>query len=66
MRHGVDGFLYSPGDSVALAEFLSDLASKEGALEELQASIRPVFTISQHVEYIVELYKSLATGIECL
>jgi glycosyltransferase involved in cell wall biosynthesis len=66
VRHGVDGFLYPPGDSVALAEFLSDLASKRGVLEKLQAEIRPVFTISQHVERIVELYKSLATGVECL
>jgi glycosyltransferase involved in cell wall biosynthesis len=62
VHHGVDGYLYPPGDSQALATILEGLAADDDRLAQLQASIRPVFTIDQHVEQVLALYRSLATG----
>jgi glycosyltransferase involved in cell wall biosynthesis len=65
VHHGLDGYLFPPGDSQALAGILSQLAADRNHLEQLQANIRPVFTIGQHVERILALYQRLVTPIDC-
>ena len=61
VRHGLDGYLFPPGDSEALATILAQLAADRKHLAQLQAKIQPVFTIKQHVEKVLALYQSLAT-----
>jgi glycosyltransferase involved in cell wall biosynthesis len=60
VRHGLDGYLFPPGDSEALATILAQLAADRKHLAQLQAKIQPVFTIKQHVEKVLALYQSLA------
>lgn len=62
VHHGVDGYLYPPGDSQALADILEQLAADRDQLARLQAGIRPVLTINQHVEQVLALYRSLVSG----
>ena len=64
VRHGLDGYLYPPGDSMGLAAILGDLSADSRALERLRAGIRPVFTIHQHVEQVVGLYETLAIMVD--
>lgn len=60
VRHDVDGLLIPPGDSQAWGEALLDLARQRERLVAMQAAIRPVKTVVEHAQELVELYAQLA------
>jgi glycosyltransferase involved in cell wall biosynthesis len=56
VHHEVDGLLVPPGDSTALRRTMQRLLDNGGLLADLRQGIRPVITISQHLQQIESLY----------
>ncbi len=59
IRHGVDGYLFPPGDAAALATLLRRIGDDPAVLAHLRANIQPVNSIDQHVAAIDQLYAQL-------
>ena len=58
VREGIDGLLIPPGDAAVLRDTLRTLLDDLSLLARLKSGIQPVFTISQHVLKIEDLYSS--------
>ncbi|HSH02907.1 MAG TPA: glycosyltransferase family 4 protein [Anaerolineae bacterium] len=61
VHHGIDGFLFPPGDSTALSQQINQIQQNPAQLAHLQASITPVTTLEQHATAIENLYQQLLT-----
>ncbi len=59
VRHGVDGLLFPAGDAKALAATLTKLARDPVLLQTLRAGIQNTATREQHIDRMLEVYKSL-------
>jgi glycosyltransferase involved in cell wall biosynthesis len=59
VTHGVDGLHFRAGDAADLARTLEYAVSTPGLWEQLQAGIRPVYRMEQHVAVLEALYTSL-------
>ncbi len=59
VRHGVDGLLFTVGDTTALRALLRELISHPSTLEELRCNIRPQKTMGEHVAEVEALYAQL-------
>jgi glycosyltransferase involved in cell wall biosynthesis len=59
VRHGVDGLHFRAGDSADLARTLEYAVATPGLWEQLQAGIRPVYRMEQHVAALEALYAGL-------
>ncbi|HEX8430011.1 MAG TPA: glycosyltransferase [Longimicrobium sp.] len=56
VRHGVDGLLFTPGDSAALAAHIERLAGDRDLLRRLAARARPPLSIPDHVTRLEAIY----------
>jgi glycosyltransferase involved in cell wall biosynthesis len=59
VRDGVDGLLAPAGEVAAWSETLQRLSEAPAKLAQLRAGIQPVVSLEQHVDAILELYRSL-------
>jgi len=59
VRHGVDGLVVPPNDCDALADAMRQLVAQPSRIGELAASIRPVRTLTQHVDDVEKVYRTL-------
>ena len=59
VRDGVDGILFTPGDAAALRTLLLSFSQHPNHLHQLRQGIRPVFTITEHVAQVEQLYQTL-------
>ena len=57
VRNGEDGLLFPPGDTLALRDILNQLQQKPQLLEELRAGIKPVRTINEHTNEVLDVYR---------
>lgn len=60
VRHGIDGFHFPVGNSVALASLLLKLAQSPGLLADLEKTMRQPSTVDQIRDRHAQLYASLA------
>lgn len=59
IREGIDGHLFPSGDANALRDILEQLRAEKSLLEKLQAGIRPVRTIQDHINDIESIYSQV-------
>ncbi|MFQ5436996.1 MAG: glycosyltransferase, partial [Anaerolineae bacterium] len=59
IRHAKDGLLFPVGDAKALAQILGGLHQSPNQLARLRAGIRPVRTMDEHVQDILDLYMAV-------
>jgi glycosyltransferase involved in cell wall biosynthesis len=59
VRHGVDGLLFTVGNTTALRALLRELISHPCTLEELRCNIRPQKTMGEHAAEVEALYAQL-------
>jgi GT2 family glycosyltransferase len=59
VRDGVDGLLFSPGDSASLAAQLQRLIAEEKLLDRLRAGIRSPLSIEEDAAATLEIYEDL-------
>lgn len=57
---GQDGLLFPAGDAAALRRLLQDLLKRPERVRQLQAGIKPVRRIEEHVNDVEELYRTNA------
>ena len=56
VRHGVDGFLFPPGDVVALKNIIQQLVTAPDRLLSLRKNILPVVSLAEHVSVVETMY----------
>jgi glycosyltransferase involved in cell wall biosynthesis len=59
VRDGVDGLHFRANDPASLAETLDRAASTAGLWDALRRSIRPVYSMDEHADRLVGLYREL-------
>jgi len=64
VRHGVDGFLFPPGDVAHLSHLLREIVANPSILEGLRNNIQRVKTLEEHVGEIEALYARLGAQKE--
>lgn len=57
VRDGETGRLFTPGDSADLARVLRELIDQPEQLTALRTNIRPMPTIQQHAQQLLEIYR---------
>jgi len=64
VRHGVDGFLFPPGNVAHLSQLLREIVANPSILEGLRNNIQPVKTLEEHMGEIEAVYARLSAGKE--
>ena len=59
IREGVDGELFAVGDAAALRTLLLSFIQHPDHLAQLRQNIQPVFTITEHVAQVEQLYQTI-------
>jgi glycosyltransferase involved in cell wall biosynthesis len=57
IRHGVDGLLFPRNDAAALADIMKTLIQHPEQIAAMAANIRPVRTLSEHVDDLERIYQ---------
>lgn len=60
VQHGENGLLFPPGNAAALRQMVVHLIRHPNLVERLRKGIKPVKTITQEAQELMELYHSLA------
>ena len=59
IEHGVNGYLFDPGDAEHLAELLMNIVSHPERIEDLSAKATPPPDMASHTEQILQLYQDI-------